>query len=352
MAFINPQATNVYIPDFDASGRLQVDFVRNPSRFKLARYAKYQTTTTQKGVYMRMSLDEQARIINSNLSDFSWPDGNPRPIARNALAGFEFLQYTTKRFAYDWIVGDLTREQAVWNFESVQTNKTLQQAITGRTVWSVDVLTNPANWNGHTIEVEDIPGVQGPWDQSTVARQDIQKSLNWVRNQIRLATTSAVNVEQDLVLIVNPNTAAAITQCQELVDFYRGSYWTREQLTGRNPSAEAGNGAPDDLYKMPLIVEDAVRVTSQKGAPTESEFIFPDGVGVVAARPGGLDAPPGGGPTFSTLTVFIYKGDDMSVVSMEDPFNRCMFYGVTDHFVPVLTAPVSGYLLTGLTTPA
>jgi hypothetical protein len=59
---------------------------------------------------------------------------------------------------------------------------------------------------------------------------------------------------------------------------------------------------------------------------------------VFVSRPGGLIG--NEGPSFSTATIFAYE--DMTVETMDDPWNRRVRGSVTDNSATVLTAALSG----------
>jgi hypothetical protein len=58
---------------------------------------------------------------------------------------------------------------------------------------------------------------------------------------------------------------------------------------------------------------------------------------VFVSRPGGLVG--NEGPSFSTATIFAYE--DMTVETLEDPWNRRVRGSVTDNSATILTAPQS-----------
>src|SRR5690606_30153563 len=71
-----PGGSNAYIPSHEASGKLVVDFSRNPSKFALAKYAQIVPVTEQLGYYLEMTVEEAARVLDDDGFDVDWPDGN------------------------------------------------------------------------------------------------------------------------------------------------------------------------------------------------------------------------------------------------------------------------------------
>ena len=70
-----PQSHNTFIPDHEGSGRLVVDYSRNPKRFPVASYCQFQKAKATVGYYLKMTVEEAGRILNTDLADFAWPVG-------------------------------------------------------------------------------------------------------------------------------------------------------------------------------------------------------------------------------------------------------------------------------------
>ena len=94
---------------------------------------------------------------------------------------------------------------------------------------------------------------------------------------------------------------------------------------------------------MSVVVEDAVKVTSRKGATKASSYVLAAETPFMCARPGGLDGVEGS-PSFATHSVFLKE--EMTVESKHDRDNRRHLGSITDDFAAVVTAPISGFLFT------
>lgn len=342
---VYPGGSNTYIPNHKATGGLVVGFSRNVKDFPLNDYIQLRPVTQDQGRFLRITAEEAGRILDSDLSEFVWADGADRPLNNDGTELFAFDDYRTLRYDYGYKVGYKAKEQADWDVVATHQKIKAQQAMTARTNRVHSVLAASGSWDtGHRKDISTISGVTGTWDASTTARQDIKRSLNYAAELILKDTLSVVR-KSDLRLVMNPTTAQKIAVSQELVDHIKQSPDAYSQFKG-----ESGRwsqwGLPDSIYGFPVVVEDAVKVTSRRGATTATRsFVMADGIAYLLARPGSLVAP-SGGPNFSTICIFSYE--EMSVQDFDDSKNRRVEGHVVDDFVPVVTASASGFKFEGL----
>ena len=93
------------------------------------------------------------------------------------------------------------------------------------------------------------------------------------------------------------------------------------------------------------MIEDTVYVNTQRGLITQTAaFSLPIGTVLVLHRPNDLEGVEGG-RSFSTVSMHIYRQDDMMVEADSDSWNRVEKIAVTDTWDVNMTAPVSGVLL-------
>lgn len=342
--FTGPQTT--YVPSHESSGRLTVNFSRNPKDFAVNKYVQLQPVKNMVGYYRRRTLEQAGRIVNSNLRDFAWADNADMPRGNNHESD-QYLAYRCERFAYAEQVGDLASEQASYDLFEEYEKQLAQQAMTARTVKVLAKVTDTANYSSsHYSAVSSISGNTGNWAASTTARQDIKRSLNTAANTILKDTLGAIDVK-DLVLVMSPGCAMAISQSQELVDHIKGSPEALAQVRGELPGENAMFGLPNRLYGFPVVIEKTVKVTSRKGATLANSYVLSDATPFMVARPGSLVGI-AGAPTFSTATLFVYEGDggDLQVLREHDSWNKYTKLAVIDNFDTQITAPVSGFLFT------
>jgi len=341
MAAVFPSAQNTFIRDHDASNKMVVDFARNVKKFAVNSYVQVVPVKKVAGYYLEMTLEEAARIVNSNLDDFVWPDGQPSPEFNGGTEGFEWKPFETKRDAYGFNLGDLTIDQASWDILAQHASIKARQAMTARTQLAITALTTTANYDAsHVLTVTGISGNTGDWDSSTTAYQNIRRSLNVAAELILKDTNAAVDVD-DLVVVISTGCARKISETQEIVDYIKSSPDALAMVRGELPGRNTAFGLPDKLYGFPLIVEKTVKVTTRKGAPTARSTILPDATPVMCSRPGGLEGV-ANTPNFSTCVLFAQE--EMTVETHRDALNRRTIGRVVDNLVAKMVAPVSGVL--------
>lgn len=342
-----PGQSNTYIKDFRSSGKLQVSYSRNPRDFALPNYIQYVPVKRDQGYYLQINAEQAARLVGGELDEFVWPDGADRPMNHDGTEKFNFADYRTLRRNYSFVIGDKASSQADWDILDTEAAFHAQQAMTARTRAVNKLLGTAGNWDAaHTLNVASIAGNSGAWDVSTTARQDIKRSLNYAAQVILKATLGKVR-KKDMVLVMNPDTASQISETQEIVDHIKGSPEAYSQVTG-GEGKWGEFGLPDKLYGYPIVIEDAVMVTSIRNAASVSRsYVMETGIAYLLSRPGGLESI-SGGPNFSTTCMFLYE--DMTVETLKDTNNRRTSGNVVDDFAAVLTAPASGFLFQGVVT--
>lgn len=340
--------SNTFVPNFEASGKLVVGFSRNISKFKLNQYVQIVPVEQVTGFYLNLTAEEAGRLINDDGTDFRWPDGAEAPRGEDGVESFEFKPYRCHRYAYNVTLGDLAVQQAAWAINDAHLAIKAQQAMTARTLEAVTALTTSGNYDSsHRSAAASISGASGTWAASTTARQDIKRSLNYMAEKIQTDTLGAVDVE-DLILVLGPKEAQALSLSQEFVDHVKGTPDSYAQFKGELAGANTQYyGMPDKIYGYKVVVESAVRTTSRKGATPVRSRVWPSATAVMVSRPGGLVGT-AGAPSFSTASMFIYSKDDMSVETKHDEDNRLTKARIVDNRTTVLTAPAAGFLVTSI----
>jgi len=335
-----PGGSNTYVRSYAASGKLKVEFSRNPSKFDLHNYAQLKTVEKDEGYYLRINAEQAGRLVGGELTETVWADGADRPEHNDGTEQFAWLPYRTQRHAFPFKLGQKAKEQADWDITGTHGAIAAQRAMTSRTRMAVKALTTTGNWDAsHISPVASIPGNTGPWDVSTVARQDIKRSLFYGCELIELDTLAAVDPSQ-LHIVMSPNTAKKISITQEIVDHIKGSPDAYAQVVGKEGKFHK-YGLPDKLYGFEISIERAVMVTSRRGAASAVKSrVMPDGSVFMLSKVGELGSEHEG-PEFSTLTIFAYE--EMSVESKDDADNRRHLGSVVDDACAVITAPSTGF---------
>lgn len=340
MAAAYPASSGVFVPSHEASGSLVVEYSRNPNKFSLNKYVKLVPVTKEAGYYLKITAEQAARVLNTDAKDHYWADGQEAPMGDNALESFEFDKYATRRTAYAFTLGQKTINQATWDILASHARIAAQQAMTHRTQVVNTLLTTGGNWGANTATASALVG--GYLDQSTTTTMLIQTAFLQICETLLKATLGAVT-QSDLIAVMNPTTARRLAKSQEIVEHLKQSPFAYAQIRGDVPNQNGMWGLPDTLYGLKIVIEDAVKVTSKKGATVARSFIHPDGSILFLSRPEGITGVEGQ-PSFATASLFVYE--EMTVEQMSDPNNRRILGRVVDDFAAEITAPASGYLLT------
>jgi len=336
---VYPGGSNTYVKNHEATGNLVVEYSRNPDDFMVNKYIQITDVKKDSGYFLSITPEEAARVLSANLDEFVWPDGAPRPQRNSGTETFNFTDYHTERYDYDFTLGDKSAQQADWDIVQTHTAIKAQQAMTARTVAVHGLLSTDATWpTGHRSTVATIPGNTGNWEQSTVVRQDIKRSISYAIEVIMLATLSMVR-RKDLILVLGPDVAHRMSESQEIVDHIKGSPDAYNQVVG-NAGKWGEYQLPDKIYGVQVVVEDATRVTNKRGAARATSWVANGSNAYLLARPGQLVSP-GGGPSWSTVHLFIKE--DMSVETRRNEDDRRTEGHVVDDFDVVATAPSSGF---------
>jgi len=349
MATSVASAFNTYVPSFDASGKLAIAYSRNVRDFPLNQYITLTPVKYSTGYYLRITPDNAARILNTDLAEFFWPDSHDAPTGEWNTEEFEFQQFASKRYNFPFRLGYKSVEQADWQILAYHAAMVAQQAMTGRTLRVLAELTNTASYPASHVFATATALGSGSWSAGTPTDPNIKEGLNKIARTIQLDTVGVIQ-PKDLVLIVNPVAADLMARSQEVHTYVKenplaGIVLQKGSVDGN--SMGPGNwvrwGLPEYLYGYKLVVEDTVRVSSKKGASSlTTGYALADNDAIVVARPGQL-VNQAGGPSWSTVHVFSYE--EMTVESKDDPDNRRHLGRVVEDYDVKVVSPVSGVLV-------
>ncbi len=352
-----PGASNVFVPNWAASGRLATGYSRNAKSFLLPQYCQYVQSPKVVGLWLKLSAQEAARVVSTN--DYLWAWGANRPLRDDGLETFNLKEFAVLRHDYGFNLDEDTERQAEWEVGEQHAQIHAAKGMTDRTIEAISVLTTTTNWTvaggtdgdlsaDHTAAAPAFAG--GFTDQGTSTAPYIKIFLDKAANLILLDTLSVVEPDK-LMVIMNPNCARLWAESPEIHEYIKGSPAAIDEIrSGSSPNARYGPGLPSSVYGYKIRVESTVKVTSRKGDALAKSFAFPDKTVAVVSRTGELDGVYGL-PSFSTFTMFWYR-DDMTLERFEDVRNRRFEYSLVDARVFKLTSPLSGFLLTNATSVA
>lgn len=330
---------STYVPSTNdlATGALQVEFTRTVNSFAITRYAQIVPTTKMTGYYLRQDVPDNVRITDTK--EFAWPLGNDRPTGKQN--SFEFVSYSTERFAYPFYIPQESANQAAWDVVAQHARSKAQLAMTARTMRAASVLSTSGNWGSNYVATAATSPISaGPWTGSSVANGYIQKTIQAVMRQVSLSSGGAVAPNQ-LIMVISPTIAQIVSQAPETKEYVKNYPAALSFYQGSDTFSRWG--IPPTLFGLgDVVVDDSVKVTSKKGAASlSSSYVYGNGA-YFLSRPGGLVGVEGSS-SFSTLQIFAYE--DMTVEQFNDPMNRRLEGRVIDNSVSAVVAPVGGYAI-------
>lgn len=334
---------STYIPSTNdlATGALQVEFTRSVNSFALSRYAQLVPTTKMQGYYLRQDTTDNLRVTDAN--EFMWSLGNDRPVGKQN--NFDFVQYTTQRYAFPFYIPQETATQSVWDVVAQHARTKAQLAMTRRTIAAATLLGTAGSWAGNQVATANTTAqgwtaVGGQWNAGTASTYYIQKSIQQVMQLVNFSAGGAVSPNQ-LIMVISPAVAVAIAQSPEVQRYVVNNPSTLQFLQGNDTYSRWG--IPPTLFGLgDVVVDDSVKVTSKRGAASTTYASCLGTGAYFLSRPGGLVGVEGAN-SFSTLQIFAYE--DMTVEQFSDPLNRRIEGRVIDNSVPAVVAPVSGYAI-------
>lgn len=337
MASAFQSGTNTFVPTFDASGQLVVNYSRNIKDFRLNKYVTLVPVKKSTGYFLRITPDNAARVLNTDGAEFIWHDNNEAPRGYDNKSEHEFFPFNTTRYNFPFALGYKAVEQADWKIMAQYAAMVAQQAMTLRTLRVVTAITTSANYaSGHDQSATTWGGAK--FDTGTATSPVLKRGLNAMAQQILKATVGAVKPD-DLILVMGPAVADALARTQEIHSYLKEQVGSLSIIENQLDNPNTAWGLPKTLYGYRLVVEDAVRVTSKKGATLASSFAYPTDELSLIARPGGLTGIEGG-PSWSFCHIFSYE--EMTVESKDDPDNRRHNGRVVEDYDVQIVSPVAG----------
>jgi hypothetical protein len=337
---------STYIPSTNdlATGALQVEFTRTVNSFALSRYAQLVPVTKMTGYYLRQDVTDNVRVTDQN--EFIWPLGNDRPTGKQNA--FDFVQYSTARYAFPFYIPQETTQQAAWDVVAQHARAKAQLAMTRRTMAAASTLATTGNWGTNYTSAAGTSvnawTATGDWSLATASNRWIQKSIQQVMQLVGQSSGGAVSPNQ-LIMVISPNVAAKISQSAEVLEYVKYNPASPSFLQGSDTYSRWG--IPPTLFGLgDVVVDDSVKVTTKKNTSGTATYSYVLGNGAYfVSRPGGLVGVEGAN-SFATLQIFAYE--DMTVEQFNDPVNRRIEGRVIDNSTPAVVAPVAGYLISNV----
>jgi hypothetical protein len=350
---------SVYTPNVEASGGLVVGYSRNMNDFPVNNYIELFASKEMFGLYWQWTSRNAARILSATDREHVWADGDPRPPGLGNTESFITQSYKTTRRAYTFSLGEMTVEQMSFDLLMANSNDMGQQMMTARTMLVQSALA-AANWGTNTAAVNGqilttgqtwATGSTGmvqtntnPVGTLSTQGANILQSLQYGIRTVHQQTIGSVGVDK-LVLVINPVTAQAMAASTEVRDYIKQSVYALAQLRGDVYNQNGIWGLPTHIYGVRIIVEDAVRVSTNVGAANDVlGYVMPTGVAYLLAAPSSLVGLVGS-RSFSTVQTFFWR-DEATVEVMHDVINKRFMGSLISNYVPVIASTLSGFYFT------
>jgi hypothetical protein len=142
---------------------------------------------------------------------------------------------------------------------------------------------------------------------------------------------------------MGPETAHKLSRTAQLRELIK---YTQGVQLMQGAGSYSRYGLSPSLFGIgDIVVEDAVKVTTQKGAARSASYLLGLDKVLFLSRPQGLVGVEGGA-NFATVTNFVYE--DMTVETFDDPKNRRTVGSIVDNSIPELTAPLAGLYIANI----
>ena len=345
--------SNAYTPTFSpATGQIQVEFTRSPNRFAITRYAQIVPVQQMAGYFLRIDEEETVRVVANQ--DNAWPLGEDRPTGINS--DFEFWKFQTQRFQTSFHIPQETARQAQWDVVASHARIAATKMMTLRTKRAAAMPSDSGSYINNYSSYNAANAV-GYYSTSTAlingaatasSTDNVQTLFRTAIEKIVLGTAGVVG-PNDIIAVMNPIAARRLAGCDGVRDYIKNTPHALNFLTGDQTFATYG--LPNNLFGVGgVVVDDSVYVSTRKNLASVAtkKFFFGDTTPAIAfvSRPGGLVG--NEGPSFSTVTVFAYE--DMTVETMEDPWNRRVKGSVVDNSAIEMTAPLAAVYCADITS--
>lgn len=348
-----------------------IAFIRDPKKYAYLNYTQLVPAPEVQFSWFRLDPDEAIRL--SNVNDYGWGYGDYRPTGKNFTMRTEVIADRVQRWDFPYTLDE--NVQRIWSKQGLNPRQLYDitkasQAGLHRASRVVSALQG-ASWGANSTDLGTLLGTSGyNWANSSGVQYDsagvpnpafqiIKKTLNRVKRRIHLATNGVVG-RDDLVLVLSPTVAQAISESGEIFEALKQSPYAKEvgvDLMNNATNARDWN-LPESYAGFKIVVEDTPRVyVNQKEDGTiadvtvssQKDYILgsTDTVYFVS-RVGGLDGGYGM-KNFSTIQCYTFNGESR-VEAFSEPKHQLIEGHVVMEDKVTTPALISGFQLTNVLT--
>lgn len=367
--FTLPGYQNIYIPGYMGDGesqrRLMIGFALNEENWALNNYITVFGADKPIAYYPRFYHADFVRIPHADAVDARWADASERP---KSDPGVRFVNesYELHRYSQSMYTGDLAQEfsdigsliklnqdflasramirRSVFAHTELTTSTNFQTSGSVHYYAKYGVLANTAATLGYSAGYFGAAGT----DNITVGTINDPIIGKVIKHGVKviLKKTNGQVTPQDLLLVVNPNTADRLANVQEIRAFIAQQINSIDYTKGEGDFKIDSFGLPTKLYGLKVMVDSTVKVTSKHDNVNEDTqtFVLQDGLFAIVSRPGGVSGMTGGS-SFSTLALFQHKKDAMKPETIPDTRSRRVEVAFTDFFTVKVVAPETAFII-------
>lgn len=345
-----PSDRGWYVPSYDTSANLIVNYGRNPKDYQVNTLAKIFNVDKQEGFYAKLDPAEYARITNPQ--NIVWPDGQPLGYGLQDAQGMTFLPYFTQRRAVFTTLGDLTVDQSqipmIAQQQSVLANKMMLYRSKAFYNCGFDSNNHLAS---HVNTATAIGG--GVLSSATASNNYIQQTFRAVATQIQQDTYGQVDRSQ-LSVIMSPQTAMRLAATQEIRDTLVQQQLASEQVL-EGGSKTWAFGLPPVLYGIRVIIDTACEdagprapLNSAAAVPTFQANSTPNYNLLFVVRQGDLEIEGNLATDFTSIAFFMLHGKEMVSEVFDIYWEKRKQLILWENWDVRMVAPETAYLVTSV----
>jgi len=353
-----PGPYDVYIPQL-GNGKQQanliVSYARDPKKFWVAGACTVTPRNELSGMWLQLRPEALARVYQDP-NAYIWVDGQPFPTGNYNTQDFRAVPFQCLRRAMPDYLGQQTQEQAVWPIEATKIDALGHIMMTLRAVVFYNLMLNPANYlSTHVATATQWSSLNGAtgggWQQGTETNPIIARTLRNIANQIRKDTLATVNIN-NLTCVIDPDAAIIAGSSAEVYSYLARSRFAGPHLRGDDESlsGDPSWGMPPMIGGMKVEVDPTLQTISPRlQVPGTYADVMNYNTAIVMAKPGQINANVGQvNSGFSSVHMFVYRGQEMVVKSKSDDWNQLTKFGCYETYGMSIVAPETTGLATSL----
>ncbi len=369
MAF--PGYQNAYIPgymgDGEAQSRLLIGYALNEDTIALNKWVTVFGEDKPRCYYPVFNSSDFVRLKNTTGNDRRWADAAERPTAMGGVR-YTNREFLMQRYGESAFVGDMAEDVSqIGSLIVLNQEQLASRALVWRSIVAAAVVTDStkyittatpavtdnyfADW---TTMIATLCGASpkpyptGWFGASlyagTLTAPVVKRFLMHCAKEINRRTNGKVKMN-DLVFLVNPNTAIKLAATEEFHTYQAQQAGSLAYIKGETPKVTDWEYGLPDLYYQIRPVSDGTAYTL--GPPIQSTtvadyglqtYVIPNDFIAVLARPGSVAGMKGSKP-FSAMALFQNTKRALKPTTFPDIRSQRVEVALEDMFTTDMVAP-------------